>query len=84
MAKAQRPIDHREFTAIPRIREMMRTLPEEDRICSEHGEEVIIQESEFLPHPGAGAPFAKAAFVGCCDAVIDKTLEGLRKSLGNM
>jgi len=83
MAKVQRPIDHRDFTAIPRIREVMKTLPEEERICSEHGEEVFIQESEFLPNPGAGAPFARAAFIGCCDAAIDRTLEGLSKSSGN-
>jgi hypothetical protein len=80
MGKAQRPIDPADFTAIPRTRELIKSLPEEIRVCSEHGEEVTIRESEFLPNPGAGAPFAKAAFVGCCDTAINKVLESIRKA----
>jgi len=83
MVKAQRPIHPSEFTAISRTKEMIKTLPEEIRICSEHGEEVTINESEFLPNPSAGALFAKAAYVGCCDVAIDKVIEGVIKAAGN-
>jgi hypothetical protein len=81
MVKAQRQIDPADFTAIPRTKDMIKTLPEEIRICSEHGEEVSINESEFLPNPGA--PFAKAAYIGCCDAAIDKVIEGIMKAADN-
>ena len=77
MGQAQRPIEPGDFTAIPRIREVIKTLPEETRVCSEHGEEVSIRESEFIPNPGGGAPFAKAAFVGCCEAAIDKVIQAM-------
>ncbi|HEX3558879.1 MAG TPA: hypothetical protein VHU19_06735 [Pyrinomonadaceae bacterium] len=83
MIKVQRPIDHRDFTAIPRTKEMFRALPEKIRICSEHGKEVTITESEFLPDPGDSAPFAQAAYIGCCDAAIDKVIEGIIKMSGN-
>ena len=75
----QRLIDSAYFTDIPRIRGMMKNLPEEMRVCSECGKEVEITESEFISNPGDAAPFAKAAFTGC-DASIDKVIEGIRKS----
>ena len=77
MLKAQRPIDPSCFTSLPRIKEMLRASPEEIRNCSEHGEAVTIKESEFIPNHGAAAPFAKAAFVGCCDVAIDKVILSL-------
>ncbi len=79
MEKAQRPINPSDFTSIPRIREIMKKLPDEIRICSECGEEVTISESEFLPTSSDSAPFAKAAFVGCCDSAIDKVIVSIRK-----
>jgi hypothetical protein len=82
MGKVQRPINPSDFTAIPRTRELIKNLPEEIRICSEHGEEVTINESEPIPNPGDGAPFAKAAYTGCCDAVIDKVIGGVMKAAG--
>jgi hypothetical protein len=71
--KVQRPIRSDYFTDIPTTREMMKTLPEEARICAECGEEVTIVGSDFIPNPGDGAPIGKAAFVGC-DASIDKVV----------
>lgn len=74
-------IDPSDFTAIPRMREMMKTLPEEIRFCPRHGEEVTIQESEFVPNPSFGAPFAKADWVGCCDEAIARVIEGVKKTV---
>jgi len=70
----QRPINPADFTAIPKTRELIKGLPEEIRLCSEHGEEVTINESERIPNPSDGAPFAKAAYTGCCDAAIDRVI----------
>src|SRR6267142_485831 len=79
MAKVQ--IHPADSTAIPRTREIIKTLPEEIRICSEHGEEVTIQESDFSSNPGGFAPFGKADWVGCCDAAIARVIEGVQKTL---
>ena len=61
MSKVRRPIDPRDFTRIPSFREIIKTLPKELRFCSRHGEEVTIQESEFVSNPAFGAPFVDAA-----------------------
>jgi len=81
MTKVRRPIDSSDFTAIPRTREMIKTLPEEIRICSRHGEEVTIREGKLLPNQGGGVPFAEANWEGCCDEAIDRVIEGVRKKL---
>ena len=62
---------------------MLKTLPEDICICSEHGEEVTISESEFQPNPGACAPFAKAAYTACCNAAIDNVIANLIKASSN-
>lgn len=77
MVRAQRAIDPTEFADLLRTKEIMKNLPEEVRICSEHGEGVTIKETDFLPNPSAAAPFAKAAYVGCCDAAINKVISGI-------
>jgi hypothetical protein len=67
-----REIDSRDFTTIPRLRESMTGLPKDVAVCSVHGEEVVISLSDWLPNPSSGAPFAKAAWIGCCSAHVDK------------
>lgn len=78
MAKAERAIDPSDFTAIPRTREFINSLPEQLRICSEHGEPVVIRESDSSISPGPNAPFAKAAYVACCEMAIDKLIDAIR------
>src|SRR6266566_4542387 len=81
MTRVQRPINPSDFSAIPRIREIIRTLPEELRLCPKHGELVGIEEGDLLPNQGGGVPFADANWVGCCDEAIDRVIEGVRKKL---
>ena len=70
-----------DFTAIPRAREIIKTLPAEIKVCRKHGEEVTIRESDFSSNPGGSAPFAKAHWVGCCDEAIARVMEGVQKTL---
>jgi len=70
MDKVRRQIDPRHFTKIPKLREIIKLLPEEMRVCRKHGAEVTIQEID--------APFAKADWVGCCDDAIDRVIEGVQ------
>jgi len=79
MIKVRRPIDPGDFTAIPRIREILNTLPKEIRVCSKHGEAVEIKLGELLPNQGSGVPFAEAYWEGCCDEAIDRVIEAVRK-----
>jgi|GEM_PF-1271945 len=79
MDKVKRRIKPEEFTEIPRIREIIKTLPREIRVCSRHGEEVDIELGELLPNQGPGVPFAEAYWVGCCDEAIDRVIEAVRK-----
>src|SRR5205823_6648846 len=81
MSEVRRPIDPRDFSKIPRIREIIKTLPEEIRVCSKHGEEVSIQESDFLLDPGPAAPFNRADWVACCDEALDRVIEGVQETL---
>lgn len=80
----QKAIHHSYFTLIPRFRAILSTLPEETRICSRHGEEVQIQESEFIPNPSFGAPFARADWVGCCDEAIDCVINRVHRTLAQI
>jgi hypothetical protein len=70
-----------DFSKIPRIREIIKTLPEDIRVCPRHGEEVSIQESDFSSNPGGFAPFGKADWVGCCDEAVAGVIEGVRRKL---
>ncbi len=82
MTKAQRPIDPRDFTRIPRWREIIRTLPEEIRVCGEHGEEVEIKLGvEPLPNQGSGVPFSEANWEGCSLEAIDRVRRGVQHTL---
>ena len=74
----QRPIDPAYFTNIPRVREMLKGLPEEVRVCSECGKEVEIIEGDHIPNPGDAAPFGRAAMVGC-DAALDRAIAAIEK-----
>jgi hypothetical protein len=79
MTKAQKAIDPVDFTSIPRTKDFIDCLPDEVRVCSEHGESVGIRESDMSLNPGPGAPFGKADFVACCDAAIDKVIDAIRQ-----
>lgn len=78
MAKVRRPIDASEFSTIPRMREVIKTLPEQLRICPTHREEVTIELRDFSANPGDFAPFGEADWVGCCDDAIDRVIEAVR------
>ena len=79
MSKVRRPIKPEDFTEIPRIREIIKTLPKEIRVCSRHDQEVDIKLGEPLPNQGPGVPFAEAYWEGCCDEAIDRAIEAVRK-----
>ena len=79
MARVRRPIDPSDFSAIPRMREVIKTLPKHLRICPKHGEAVTIEERDFSSNPGGFAPFAKADWVGCCEEAIDRVIEAVQK-----
>lgn len=81
MSEVRRVIDPRDFTKIPRIREIIKTLPKEMRVCPKHGEEVRIEESDFASNPGSAAPFNRADWVGCSDEAIDRVIEGVQQTL---
>lgn len=81
ISEARRPIDPSDFTKIPRIREIIKTLPEEIRVCEKHGEEVRIQESDFSLNPGSAAPFNRADWVGCSDEAIDRVIQAVQQTL---
>jgi len=77
MAKVQIPPS--EFTEIPRLREIIKMLPEEIRVCSKHGEEVDIKVGKFLPNQGPGVPFAEAYWEGCSVEAIARVIDAVRK-----
>ena len=79
MGKVKRPIDPGDFTAIPRIREIIKTLRKEVRVCSKHGEEVDIKLGETLLNQGPGVPFAEAYWEGCGDEAIDRVIAAVKK-----
>lgn len=77
----QRSIEPSDFTAIPRMREMIKTLPEKMRICPDHGEEVTIREGLLSKNVIGVATFKKANWVGCCSDAIDKVIEGVCRTV---
>ena len=81
MPKVTKKIEPNDFTAIPRWREVIKILPEEIRVCSRHGEEVVIKEIEPLLHQGGGVPFAEASWEGCCEESINRVREAVQKTL---
>ena len=81
MGRARKPIDPSDFGSIPRMREVIKTLPKEIRICPRHGDEVDIKLGEPLLNQGGGVAFAEAYWEGCCDEVIDRVRAGVQKTL---
>jgi hypothetical protein len=81
MSEIRRPIDPRDFTKIPRIREIIKSPPEEIRVCAKHGEEVRIQEGNFSLDPIPSAPSKTADWVGCSDEAIDRVIEAVKQTL---
>jgi hypothetical protein len=79
MSRVRRPIKPEDFTEIPRIREIIKTLPKEIRACSRHDEEVDIKLGDLLPNQGPGVPFAEAYWEGCCDEAIDAVIEAVQR-----
>lgn len=75
------PIHPSDFTRIPWFREVIKTLPEEIRVCGEHGEAVHIEEYDFSSNPGPSAPFAKADWVGCSEVAIHRVMVAVNKTL---
>src|SRR5260221_4782578 len=75
MAKVQIPPS--EFTEIPRLREIIKMLPEEIRVCSKHGDEVDIKLGEFLPNQGSGVPFGEAYWEGCSVEAIARVIDAV-------
>ena len=51
MAKAERAIDPADFTSIPRTKDFIDTLPEDVRVCPEHGEPVVIRSPLAVTRP---------------------------------
>jgi hypothetical protein len=74
-------IDARDFTRIPKWREIIKTLPKEIQACEKHGGEVHIKEGSILPNQGSGVPFSKAYWVGCCDEAIERVKAGVQRTL---
>lgn len=74
-------IDPRDFTRIPRWREIIKALPKEIRICPKHGGEVDIKLGPILPNQGSGVPFSNAYWEGCCDEAINRVRESVQQTL---
>lgn len=74
MAKVERSINPVDFSSIPRTRDFINSLPESERVCTEHGEAVVICLSDFVLSTGAGPPFGEAAFQACCESALNKVL----------
>ena len=72
MRIAEKAIDPRDFSEIPRMRDFIDRLPESVRLCQEHSEPIVIRESDFMQNPGASPPFGKASFVACCEFALNK------------
>src|SRR6266478_4032776 len=81
MEMVREPIHPSDFTRIPWFREVIKTLPEEIRVCGEHGESVHIEESDFSSNPGPSAPFAKAHWVGCSKEALRRVIATVTKTL---
>jgi len=79
MNEVRRQIHPQGFSEIPRIREIIKILSKEIRVCSRHGNEVDIKLGETLPSPGSGVPFAEAYWEGCCNEAIDTVIEAVQK-----
>jgi hypothetical protein len=81
MNMARRQIDPSDFSRIPSIRAVIKTLPKEIRVCGQHGEAVHIEESDFSSQSWGSAPFGKADWVGCSEEAIDRVIEAVEKTL---
>src|ERR1700682_5641174 len=81
MSEVREEIEARDFTQIPRWREIIKTFPKEIRVCGEHGSEVHITEGPILPDQGSGVPFSNAYWVGCSHDDIDRVRKGVLQTL---
>jgi hypothetical protein len=77
MSKAERAIDPVDFTSIQRTKDFINSLPNDVRVCPEHGEPVVIQVSGLSLNSGASPPFDKAAFTACCDAALKRVTDAI-------
>jgi hypothetical protein len=59
------------------MKDFINVLPENIRVCGEHGEPVYISESDLSLSPGAGPPFGKADFIACCESVLNKVVNAV-------
>jgi hypothetical protein len=59
---------------------MIKTLPDEIRICPEHGEEVTLQEEPVSSNLDYVSNCKTANWVACCDDAIDRVMEGVRRT----
>ena len=64
MAKVERSINPMDFSSIPRTRDFMNSLPESVRVCPEHGEAVVINESELFLESWRRSPFRQSYVSG--------------------
>jgi len=77
MPKAEKSIGPADFTSIPRTKDFIDALPEDVRVCPEHGEPVVIRESDIALDPGTGPPFGKAAFTACCQSALGRVTNAI-------
>lgn len=84
MKNVRRPIDPGDFSSIPRIRKVIKTLPKEARVCARHGEELTIEERDFSAYPGGFAAFGKADWVACCDESIDTVIRAVQQQTNDL
>lgn len=68
--------------------EIRRALPEELRVCPEHGEEVSIQELDNQSVRTDGSPLTdgppfEAELVCCCDTAVRKVIEFAERKYSN-
>ena len=75
MAKVKVPLNPHWSSKIPEIR---RALPEELRVCSECGEEVIIHEHDLQTAPTDAPPF-EAELIGC-NHTVNKVIEFVERT----
>jgi hypothetical protein len=79
MEKVKVPIDPSDFTAIPRMMEILKTLPKEILSCPGHGIDVTIELGPVLANQGGGVPFTDAHWVGCCVESINRVKQAVQQ-----
>lgn len=69
-----------ELSAIAKFKEKMKRVPDEPRLCPEHGEAVRLDFVNFRESAG-DVPSFEATFSGCCEAAIRRELEFINRML---